>query len=205
MPPQPLITPLNVDVTQMLAGGYATRNRDQNGLPAAQMTPLTAQVRYFASASSSLTMSHAASSASAPATMPASTLFPSSPPRLDAVDLLSPKKAMSDFSRLKTDDESVASGDDSAGWEEEDKRMRLQLDANAISEVADNISEDDGPVNEMEECMLIAGEEEDGEDVIDNLPPVEPEFEMVRAALNRGTSVAALKEIAKMFNLSGGA
>jgi hypothetical protein len=112
---------------------------------------------------------------------------------------------MSDFSRLKTDDESVASGDDSAGWEEEDKRMRLQLDANAISEVADNISEDDGPVNEMEECMLIAGEEEDGEDVIDNLPPVEPEFEMVRAALNRGTSVAALKEIAKMFNLSGGA
>jgi hypothetical protein len=28
---------------------------------------------------------------------------------------------------------------------------------------------------------------------------------MVRAALNRGRSVAALKEIAKMFNLSGGA
>jgi hypothetical protein len=39
--------------------------------------------------------------------------------------------------------------------------------------------------------------------VIDNLPPVEPEFEMVRAALDRGTSVAALKEIAKMLNLSG--
>jgi hypothetical protein len=36
-------------------------------------------------------------------------------------------------------------------------------------------------------------------------PPVEPEFEMVRAALNWGTSVAALKEIAMMFNLSGGA
>jgi len=39
--------------------------------------------------------------------------------------------------------------------------------------------------------------------VIDNLSPVEREFEMVRAALNRGTSIAALKEIAKMFNLSG--
>jgi len=38
---------------------------------------------------------------------------------------------MSDFSRLKTDDDSVASGDDSAGWEEEDERMRLQVDANA--------------------------------------------------------------------------
>ena len=39
--------------------------------------------------------------------------------------------------------------------------------------------------------------------MIDNLPPVELEFEMVRAALNRGTSVAALKEIAMMFNLLG--
>ena len=39
--------------------------------------------------------------------------------------------------------------------------------------------------------------------MINNLPPIEPEFEMVRASLNRGTSVAALKEIAKMFNLSG--
>ena len=37
------------------------------------------------------------------------------------------------------------------------------------------------------------------------IPPIEPEFEMVRAALDRGTSVAALKEIAKMFNLCGDA
>jgi hypothetical protein len=65
--------------------------------------------------------------------------------------------------------------------------------------------EDDDPVNEVKEFMLIAGGGEDGEDVIDNLPPVELEFEMVRAALNRGTSIAALKEIAKMFNLPGGA
>ena len=206
MPTQPLVAPFDVDVTQRLAGGYATRNRGQNGSPAAQMTPLSRVTNFEnrASASSSLTMSHTASSASA-ATMPASTLFPSLPPRLDAVDLPSPKKAMSDFSRLKTDDDSVASGDDSAGWEEEDERMRLQVDANAISEDSDDISEDDGPVNEVEEFMLIAGGGEDDENVIDNLPPVEPEFEMVRAALNRGTSVAALKEIAKMFNLSGGA
>jgi len=66
---------------------------------------------------------------------------------------------MSDFSRLKTDDDSVASGDDSAGWEEEDKQMRLQVDANAISKDADDISEDDGPVNEVEEFMQIAGGE----------------------------------------------
>ena len=78
------------------------------------------------------------------------------------------------------DDDSVASGDDSAGWEEEDERMRLQVDANhAISEDSDDISEDDGPVKEVEEFMLIAGGGEDGEDVVDNFPPVEPEFEMV--------------------------
>ena len=66
--------------------------------------------------------------------------------------------------------------------------MRLQVDANAISEDSDDISEDDGPVNKVEEFMLIAGGGENDENVIDNLPPVEPEFEIVRAALDRGTS-----------------
>ena len=37
--------------------------------------------------------------------------------------------------------------------------MRLQLDAKVIAEDADDISEDDGPVNEVEEFMLIAGGE----------------------------------------------
>ena len=49
--------------------------------------------------------------------------------------------------------------------------MRLRLDAKAISKDDDDILEDDGPVNEVEEFMLIAGGGEDGEDVIDNLPP----------------------------------
>jgi hypothetical protein len=35
--------------------------------------------------------------------------------------------------------------------------MRLQLHAKAIAENADDISEDDGLVNEVEEFMLIAG------------------------------------------------
>ncbi len=35
--------------------------------------------------------------------------------------------------------------------------MRLQLDAKAISEDDDDVSEDDGPVNEVEEFMLISG------------------------------------------------
>jgi hypothetical protein len=53
----------------------------------------------------------------------------------------------------------------------EDKRMRLWLDAKSICEDDDDILEDDGPVNEVEEFMLIAGGGEDGEDVIDNHPP----------------------------------
>ena len=206
MPPQPLVAPPVAVVTQRLAGGVTARNRGQKESCAAQMTPLSRVTNIAsASATSFIMMSRAASSASDARMPPASTLFPSSPPRLDAADLLSPKKAMSDFSRLQTDDDSVASGNDSAGWEEEDKRMRLRLDAKAISEDNDNILEDNGPVNEVEEFMLIAGGGEDGEDVIDNLPPAEPEFEMVRATLDRETSVAALKEIAKMFSLPVGA
>ena len=49
--------------------------------------------------------------------------------------------------------------------------MQLQLDANTISDDTDNISQDDGPVNKVEEFMLIAGGREDDEDAIDNLPP----------------------------------
>ncbi len=49
---------------------------------------------------------------------------------------------MSDFSRLQTEDDAVASGDDSAGWEKEDERIRLQLDAKVITEDADDILED---------------------------------------------------------------
>ncbi len=87
------------------------------------MTPLSrvTNIDNCSSAVSLLTMLHAASSASAASMMPASTLFASLPPRLDAADLPSPKKAMSDFSRLQMDDDSVSSGDDSAGWEEEVK------------------------------------------------------------------------------------
>jgi hypothetical protein len=138
------------------------------------------------SATSSLTASHAASS-------------------LDIDALPSPKKAMTDFSRLKTDDDSVASGDDSTDWEKEDERMKLLLVAAGKAEDADDISEDDGPVNEVAEFMLMAGEDNNEEAAGDTIEPPLPEFEMIRVALNRGTSIAALKEIAAYLNLSGAA
>ena len=62
MPPRPLVAPLDVDVTQRLAGGYAMQNRGRNGSPAAQMTPLSRVANIAsASATSSITMSRAAS------------------------------------------------------------------------------------------------------------------------------------------------
>ncbi len=66
-------------------------------------------------ASSSLTASHAASLA-----MTMNDQFTSFP-LLEVDALPSPKKAMTDFSHLKTDDDSVASGNDSTDWEKEDK------------------------------------------------------------------------------------
>lgn len=112
---------------------------------------------------------------------------------------------MTDFSRLKTDDDSVASGDDSTDWEKEDERMKLLLVAAGKAEDADDISEDDGPVNEVAEFMVMAGEDDNEEAAGDTIEPPLPEFEMIRVALNRGTSVAALKEIAAYLNLSGAA
>jgi hypothetical protein len=123
-------------------------------------------------------------------------------PLLDVDTLPSPKLAMTDFSCLKTNDDSVASGDDSADWEKEDEQMQHQLLAAGDAEDADDISEDDGPVNEVEEFMLMAGE--DNEEAGDMIQPPLPEFETIQVALNRGTSVAALKEIAAYLNLSGG-
>ena len=86
------------------------------------------------SATSSLTASHAASLA----TMKGDqfTSFPS----LEVDAQPSPKKAMTDFSRLKTNDDSVASGDDSTDWEKEDERMKLQLLAAGDDEDADDIT-----------------------------------------------------------------
>jgi hypothetical protein len=58
----------------------------------------------------------------------------------------------------KSDDDSVASSNDSADWEKEDEQMRHVILAQAEAKDADDIPEDDGPVNEVEEFMMISGE-----------------------------------------------
>jgi hypothetical protein len=163
-------------------------------------------VENHASTTSLLTMLHAVSTASA-ATMLSEldsfTLFPSSS-SFDEDDLPSTKRDnLSDFNRKKSDDDSVASGNDSAAWEKEGEQMRHVILAQAQAKDADDISEDDSPVNEVEEFMMICGE---GEQVVNEnpLPSNVPqqEFEMIQVELIRLTGVAILKEIVTLFSLS---
>ncbi len=108
------------------------------------------------------------------------TLFPSSS-SLDEDALPSPKRDnLFNFNRKKSDDDSVASVNNSAVWEKEDKQMRHMILAQAETKDADDISEDDGPVNEVEEFMMISREGE--EEVNDNPPPdnvPQQEFETI--------------------------
>jgi hypothetical protein len=72
-------------------------------------------------------------------------------------DAPSPKKALPDFTTQKSDDDSVASGNDSAGWEKEEDRV---VNAFAAQVEADDWLEDisiDTPVKEVHEFMLARG------------------------------------------------
>jgi hypothetical protein len=91
-----------------------------------------------------------------------------------------PKEIICQISTGKSDDDSVASGNYSATWEKEDKQMRYVILAQAEAEDADDILEDDGPVNEVEEFMMISRE---GEQAVNDNPLTkdvpQQEFEMI--------------------------
>ncbi len=114
-------------------GGYAMLNRST---AQEMMTPISCVVNInhqHMSTTSSLKASHAASLATINDQF---TSFPA----VDADALPSPKKAMTDFSRLKTNDDSVACSGDSADWEKDDERVQLQLLAAGDDEDADDIT-----------------------------------------------------------------
>jgi hypothetical protein len=124
-------------------------------------------------------------------------------------DAPSPKKALPDFTTRKSDDNSVASGDDSAGWKAEEDRV---LNAFAIQTVAedalDDIFVDDGPMKKIHEFILIAGRGVDGEEEgnADGAAEVDPtttavEYETRRVVLQT-TNMKMLKAIAGMVNVS---
>jgi hypothetical protein len=123
-------------------------------------------------------------------------------------DAPSPKKALPNFTSRKSDNDSVASGDNSAGWEAEEDRA---LNAFAIQTEAEDALEDlfvdDGPMKEIHEFMLIAGRGVDGEEGnADGATKVDPtttavEYETRRVVLQM-TNVKMLKAIALMVSVS---
>ena len=218
MAPPPPMPPSVTSVARGGGGWSRTTPARQICLPAAascgEFTPPSRIVRVQpgtrSSAISSLSASHEAHGASAASSTPINPMdaFASSDSSDD--DAPSPKKALPDFTTRKSDDDSVASGDDSAGWEAEEDRV---LNAFAIQTVAedalDDIFVDDGPMKEIHEFMLIAGRGVDGEEEgnADGAAEVEPttttavEYETRRVVLQT-TNVKMLKAIAVMVNVS---
>jgi hypothetical protein len=121
-------------------------------------------------------------------------------------DAPSPKKALPDFMTRKSDDDSVASGDDSAGWEmEEDRVMNSFLAQTEAEEALEDLSVD-APMKEVHEFMLLSGEGEDGTEgqadgAAEEVALMAVEYEARRVVLQT-TNVKTLKAIAIMFKLS---
>jgi hypothetical protein len=155
--------------TQREGGGYGTQNSGRNcplhvhNHPAPTPTAVTVNVEHHASATSSLTSSAAAAATIAPNALDYLAFFDDNDDA--SVDAPSPKKDLTDFSKRKTDDDLVASGDYSVDWEKEDLSQQAEADA------LDDISEGDGPVNEVDVFVLIAREEEEEQEVRNDNPP----------------------------------
>jgi hypothetical protein len=115
----------------------------------------------------------------------------------------SPKKILPDFTLRKSDDDSVASGDDSNGWEREEDRVRnafvIQADADDELEVANFTS--DGPVNEVLEWTTLTDDLEMGN--ADDEVAL-PEVVETRNIVLQKTNVKTLKSIALIDYPKGG-
>jgi hypothetical protein len=95
-------------------------------------------------------------------------------------DVPSPKKTLPDFTLRKSDDDSIASGDDSIAWEKEEDRV---LHAFAIQVEAEDALEDaleDAPVKELEEWELIVKGGEGTSDEVAAPPPVKFETRTIQ-------------------------
>ena len=115
----------------------------------------------------------------------------------------SPKKILPDFTLRKSDDDSVASGDDSNGWEREEDRVRnafiIQADADDELELANFTS--DGPVNEVLEWTTLTDDLEMG-NADDEVAALPAEVVETRNIVLQKTNVKTLKSIALRFSMS---
>ena len=217
MAPPPPMPPSVTLVLWRGGGALRTTSACQNCSPTAasrgKLTPpsriVQVQPGTRSSAISLLSASHEVHSAS--------TLLSSIPINLmDAFDLSdssaedddapSPEKAPPDFRTRKSDEDSVATGDDSAGWEmEEDRVMNSFLAQTEAEEALDDLSVN-VPMTDVHEFMLIS--EEEGEDGTEGqasgaaeVAPITVEYKARRVVLQTA-NVKTLKAIAIMFKLS---
>jgi hypothetical protein len=125
--------------------------------------------------------------------------------KLSDEDAPSPKKALPDFTTRKSDDDSVASGDDSVGWEIEGERVLNAFLAQTEAEDALDDLSVDVPMKEVHEFMLISGEGEDGTeghaDSAAEVAPIAVKYEARRVVLQT-MNMKTLKAIAIMVNVA---
>ncbi len=111
----------------------------------------------------------------------------------------SPKKALPDFSLRKSEEDSIASGDDSNAWEQEQGRVMHEFTAQADADDALDVAAFPAiAMNKMNEWEFLA--ERNADDIEDDRP-TPPQFETVRIIYQK-TTAKALAEIAIKLNIT---
>ncbi len=111
-----------------------------------------------------------------------------------------PKKAFPDFNLRKSEEDSIASGDDSDGWDKEEGRVMHDLAAQAkADDVLDEAVFPDVPMNEVNEWEVLVEEgNADDQNTVEDDPPT---FETIRILFQK-TTAKVLGEIAKKLDVA---
>jgi hypothetical protein len=112
----------------------------------------------------------------------------------------SPKMAFPDFNLRKSEEDSIASGDDSNGWDKEEGRVMHDLATQAkADDVLDDAVFPDIRMNEVNEWEVLA--EEGNADDQNTVEDDRPTFETIRILFQK-TTAKDLGEIAKKLGVS---
>jgi hypothetical protein len=114
---------------------------------------------------------------------------------------LSPEKLLTPFKKRKSDNDSVATGDDSDGWEREEERVMARLAAQLIADEAlDEAADDSEPFNLIEEWEYLAEEAAIDDDESPPLAATEATVDVLVEF--KKVKVPNLREIAIKMNVS---
>ena len=201
IPPMPSLPPIIRNVSQQNGDGLPQLSSGQNCPPAGVAKsattppPLRVNVMWMgeASATSSLSMTDAASASVRNNNKRSADGLASDD------DTPSPKKALPDFSRRKKKEDSVASGDDSNGWEREEGWVMHEFAAQAeANDARDDAAFPDIAMNEMNKWEFLS--EGNADDPPDEPRTAHPKFEKLRISYQK-TTAKALLEIATKLNI----